>query len=97
MCGRSSGTISTPWSAALLARLDALPKVPADCFGERGFQSVKGDVSKMRPGDAQPRAGEVGLRIGGDVAAFRRSAPSFLCDPRALAGGFARRRLSGAR
>ena len=75
-------------SAALLARLDALPKVPADCFGERGFQSVKGDVSKMRPGDAPPRAGEVGLRIGGDVAAFRRSAPSFLCDPHALDGRF---------
>jgi hypothetical protein len=47
---------------------------------------MRDDVRKMRPGDAPPREGDVGLRIGSDVAPFRRSAPSFLCDPRDFGG-----------
>ncbi|MFO0587922.1 MAG: N-6 DNA methylase [Polyangiaceae bacterium] len=73
---------------ALLARLDALPKVPAACFGERGFQSTGEDVRKMRPLGSPRRPGDVGLRIGSDVAPFRRSEPSFVCDPTDFSGRF---------
>ncbi len=81
------GDLDAP-SAALLARLGALPKVPATSFGERGFQSVRDDVRRMRPGDAPRREGDVGLRIGSDVAPFRRKAPSFVCDPGDFGGRF---------
>ena len=68
-------------AAALLARLDALPKVPPEAFGERGFQTTGEDVRLLSRADAPPAPGEVGLRAGADVAAFRRKAPSYRCDP----------------
>jgi len=73
---------------ALLAKLEALPKVPASMFGERGYQSIGDDVQKMRAFEVGARDGDVGLRIGSDVAAFRRSAPSYRCDPRELSARF---------
>ena len=75
-------------SAALLARLDALPKVPPELFGERGFQTMGADVERLRPGDEPLAPGEVGLRIGSDVAPFARGAPSFRCDPGAFGARF---------
>lgn len=77
-------------SGALLARLDALPKLPPEMFGERGFQTKGADVTLLGRGDEPFAPGEVGLRSGGDVAPFRRGAPSFRCDPRAFAGRFRR-------
>lgn len=74
--------------AALLARLDALPKLPREVFGERGFQTMGADVANLRRGDEPLTPGEVGLRIGSDVAPFRRGAPSFRCDPRAFGARF---------
>ncbi|MBK8256669.1 MAG: hypothetical protein IPK82_28855 [Polyangiaceae bacterium] len=68
-------------SIELLTRLDKLPKVPPELFGERGFQTQTGDVETFGRGDEPWAAGEVGLRAGTDVAPFLRKAPSFRCDP----------------
>jgi hypothetical protein len=75
-------------AAALLARLDALPKLPSACFGERGFQTMHDDVRKLRAFADPALPGEVGLRIGSDVAPFLRRAPTFRCDPRVFGARF---------
>lgn len=77
-------------AAALLSKLDALPKLPPATFGERGYQSNREDVAHLRRFDDAAREGDVELRIGSDVTPFRRLSPSFRCDPRALAGRFRR-------
>ena len=71
-------------SADLLARLAALPVLPAALFGERGFQSSSTDVASFAAQPAGSR--DTPLRVGGDVAPFERKSPSLYCDP-ALLGG----------
>ena len=99
---RSAGPIgarAAPWplerrdldarSRGLLARLDGLPKVPAEMFGERGFQSTGDDRRLLsRANEGEGAAGEIGLRVGSDVGAFRRKPPSYRCDPRAFGARF---------
>jgi hypothetical protein len=75
-------------AAALLTRLDALPKVPPEAFGERGFQTTGEDVRRLSRAGGPPAPGDVGLRTGADVAAFRRKAPCYRCDPHVFEGRF---------
>lgn len=64
---------------SILDRLAPLPRLPAAAFGERGFQTYRGDVEKMsRTRDAR-RA--TGVRIGRDVTPFRAGPPSLFVDP----------------
>lgn len=60
-------------SRALLARLDARPKVPSGLFGERGFQSLSEDRGRLLPWGS--REGLSPLREGGDVREFQRLGP----------------------
>ncbi|HTM46535.1 MAG TPA: N-6 DNA methylase, partial [Polyangiaceae bacterium] len=56
-----------PEASALLNRLAALPLLPPELFGERGFQSTAADRAQMRR-QAQARAGfTVPLREGSDL------------------------------
>ena len=75
-------------AAGLLARLDALPKVPPETFGERGFQTVGGDVRRLSRAGGPVHEGQVELRAGSDVAPFQRKAASYRCDPAAFEGRF---------
>ncbi|HVY44919.1 MAG TPA: hypothetical protein VHB21_03530, partial [Minicystis sp.] len=65
---------------ALLERLAALPPLPDHLFGERGLQTSRDDAAWMQA--ASDEAHTVALRVGADVEAFRRKAPSLYADPR---------------
>lgn len=75
-----------PEAAALLHRLDALPRLPPRLFGERGFQTMSEDAKHMTVGPVDERS--VGLRAGGDVAPCKRLPPSRHCDPAAFGARF---------
>jgi hypothetical protein len=75
-----------PATAALLARLAALPPLPAACFGERGFQTTGGDVKKLRAAARPEPPFVVPIREGGDLRAFRALPPRFHLDPTGLTG-----------
>jgi len=62
---------------AILARVSG-PPLPASTFGERGLHTLGDDVAHLRP--APDAAHAVPLRVGGDVTAFRRGAPSTYAD-----------------
>lgn len=66
----------------LLARLAALPRLPAALFGERGYQSLPSDKGAFGP----PGSGPTAIRVGGDVFPFEARPPSLACDPDRLAG-----------
>ena len=60
-------------SSALVAQMIREP-LPAALFGERGLQSMGPDTEHLRPeADAEHT---VAMRVGGDIEAFRREAPS---------------------
>ncbi len=71
---------------ALLARLAALPPLPADLFGERGVQTSGGDAADLAesPDDRHTLA----LRGGADVVAFGRGPARAFADPARIAGRF---------
>jgi len=73
---------------ALLERLSAFPTLPADLFGERGFQSMGDDVQHLQTLDGPSEAFPVGVRVGGDIEPFLRRAPKFYCDPKAFGARF---------
>ncbi|APR87106.1 Type II restriction enzyme, methylase subunit [Minicystis rosea] len=87
---------SAPWRVArddvdeiargLLARLAALPPLPPECFGERGFQTTGDDVKKLRPTPHAMPPFVVPIREGGDVRAFQALPPRLHLDPRDLTG-----------
>lgn len=76
----------SPGAAALLHRLDALPRLPPRLFGERGFQTTPADAERMTLGPVDERS--VGLRGGGDIAPFKRLPPGRHCDPSAFGARF---------
>jgi hypothetical protein len=73
---------------ALLALLDALPKLPPHLFGERGFQTVGDDVTRLQSLSAPEGAFTTGIRVGGDIEPFLRRPPRRYCDPGAFGGRF---------
>jgi hypothetical protein len=75
-------------AARLLERLDGLPKLPAELFGERGFQSTGDDLSHLRKLDAPSEPFVVPIHEGGDIGEFRTGAPRTFLDPTGLRGRF---------
>lgn len=75
-----------PAAQVLLARLAALPPLPAACFGERGFQTNSDDVKKLRRAERPDPPFVVPIREGGDVRAFRALSPRIHLDPNGLTG-----------
>jgi len=61
----------------ILARLSG-SVFPASTFGERGLHTLGDDVAHLRP--APDAAHAVPLRVGSDITAFRRGAPSTYAD-----------------
>jgi hypothetical protein len=70
----------------LLARLAALPKVPAELFGERGYQTVPADAPAVRETAAPEPPWTVALREGIDLGEMIVHAPRLFADPRRLHG-----------
>ena len=75
-----------PASAALLARLAALPPLPPGCFGERGFQTTGDDAARLAAVARAAPPFVVPIREGGDVRAFRALPPRLHLDPSGLSG-----------
>lgn len=69
---------------AILDRCARHPRVPPTCFGERGFQTSRGDVAKLAKEPDSRRS--LGLRVGRDVRPFEVAPPSLFADPRDLGG-----------
>lgn len=88
---KAGGRGRTSWSLArndlgsveraLLERLAALPKLPAELFGERGFQTTRDDHAHLRrlPGPTAPF--DVALREGADICEFFAGPPTLFADP----------------
>jgi N-6 DNA Methylase len=72
----------------LLERMATLPTLPADLFGERGFQSMGDDVQQFKTLDGPSSAFPVGVRVGGDIEPFLRRSPKFHCDPSVFGARF---------
>ncbi len=70
----------------LLERLDALPKLPGELFGERGFQTTGDDLAHLRKLDAAAIPFVVPIREGADISEFRVEAPRTFLDPTDLRG-----------
>jgi hypothetical protein len=64
---------------SILDAIALLPRMPASAFGERGFQTYRGDVEKLATVPDERRS--VGLRVGKDVRPFQAKAPSLFVDP----------------
>ena len=75
-----------PVASALLARLAALPPLPAECFGERGFQTTGDDAAKLAAVARPTPPFVVPIREGGDVRAFHALPPRVHLDPSDLTG-----------
>jgi hypothetical protein len=75
-----------PPRAALLARLSAMDKLPARAFGERGYQTARGETSLFARAPTGRRT--IGVRTGTEIGAFRLSAPRLYCEPAELGGSF---------
>ncbi len=72
----------------LLDRLEALPKLSSDLFGERGFQTTGNDHSHLRRLAEPEGPFVVPIREGTDVGEFALRAPRTFLDPRGLRGRF---------
>src|SRR5262249_9394185 len=70
----------------LLDRLEAIPKMHPDLFGERGFQTTGDDQSRLRHLDAPENPFVLPIREGTDVAEFALAPPRTFLDPRSLRG-----------
>ncbi len=77
-----------PETAALLDHLGALPRLPPQLFGERGFQST-GDDARQFSRLAEPTgAFTTALRVGGNVEPFLCRRAQLYCDREQLGGRF---------
>jgi hypothetical protein len=73
-------------AARWLDHLAALPRLPPHLFGERGFQTMGDDVSRLL---AAPEGSFVTpLRVGGDIEPFLRRPARLYCDKTAFDGRF---------
>jgi hypothetical protein len=75
-------------TAALLERLAALPRLPPDLFGERGFQTTGDDVTKLYTLAGPQKHLTVGVRVGSDIEPFLRRPPQLYCDPSVFGSRF---------
>jgi hypothetical protein len=75
-------------AARWLDHLAALPRLPAHLFGERGFQSMGDDVSRLRELAAPAGAFTTPLRVGGDIEPFLRRPARVYCDRTTFDGRF---------
>jgi hypothetical protein len=75
-----------PLAAALLQRLAALPPLPAELFGERGFQTTGNDRNFLRQQAAPHGQFTLPLSEGVDVQEFVAAQPSTYAAPKALTG-----------
>ncbi len=66
-----------PEALTILARLER-PALPPELFGERGLQTTGSDTDHCKP--ARDDVHTVPLRVGSDIQAFRRGAPSLYAD-----------------
>jgi hypothetical protein len=92
--GRADAPAGSPWpmirpdlddaARALLARVEALPTLPAHLFGERGFQSDRDLAAHLSARDAPEDRFTVPLREGTDVRAFQLLRPRHFADPAGL-------------
>lgn len=73
---------------SLFSRLSALPTLPPELFGERGFQSLKDDARHIVAMDVPMAAHHVALRVGSDIEPFARGPARWHCDPSALGARF---------
>lgn len=73
---------------ALLERLAALPVLPAQLFGERGFQTTGDDVVKLHERASPEGRLSASVRVGGDIEPFSRRPPRLFCDPADFDGRF---------
>ena len=69
-------------AARLIERLSALPPLPPQLFGERGYQTLSDDAARL--GDAPTSEDAVPLREGRDVGAFLARPPRVFLDPRGI-------------
>jgi methylase of polypeptide subunit release factors len=76
-------TNEEPKVTRILARLATLPKLPAELFAERGYQSGREDRGRFIE-NAQGLTAHRTIRRGADIAAFHRFAPSLAWDGRPL-------------
>ena len=92
--GRTHGAKGAAWpmsrddlgdvGAALLARLAALPVLPATLFGERGIQSDQRMKAHLSPGKTAHDRFTTPLREGGDIREFFLGEPRLWADWAAL-------------
>jgi Eco57I restriction-modification methylase len=81
-----AGCELTASERSLLERLKALPKLPPQLFGERGFQTTEEDQAYLRRAQHGSARFRVALREGSDVREFRAAQPSLYVDPDAVVG-----------
>jgi hypothetical protein len=81
-----SRTDLDPTAAGLLLRLDALPKLAGELFGERGFQTTGDDLAHLRKLDAPEAPFVVPIHEGGDITEFRTAPPRTFLNPEGLRG-----------
>ena len=70
----------------LLDRLEHLPRLPPELFGERGFQTTGDDLAHLRRSAAPEPPFVVPIREGVDIGEFARRPPRVFLDPRGLRG-----------
>lgn len=71
---------------ALLETLSALPPLPPQLFGERGFQSMSDDVRHLHSARAAHGKLATGVRVGSDIEPFLRRSAELYCDPEVFEG-----------
>lgn len=68
----------------LLHRLAALAPLPASLFGERGYQTMGDDASRLKELDGPEPPFTIPLREGRDIGPYRRRPPRIHLDPRGI-------------
>jgi hypothetical protein len=66
---------------ALLARIERLPRIPRELFGERGFQTTEDDQAHLARAPRSSPPHTVALREGADVGEFRALPPQLFAAP----------------
>jgi Eco57I restriction-modification methylase len=73
-----------PVERGLLSRLDGLPRLPRELFGERGFQTTEDDQAHLARVARSHPPHTVALREGADVAEFAALPPQLFAAPAAF-------------
>jgi hypothetical protein len=73
-----------PSERRLLERLSRLPRLPAEAFGERGFQTTEDDLAHLSRTSRPCQPHTVALREGADIGEFRALPPQLFADPTRL-------------